>query len=77
MNLTESLKNSTKKNTLIQKKAYHIFTTTIIFEKIKDETRGVAIEKFVELKAEMYLFMVEDNSRHKKQKVWIEMLLQQ
>ena len=32
---------------------------------MKDETGGVAIEKFVGLKSKMYPFLVGDNSEHK------------
>ena len=35
---------------------------------MKDETGGVAIEEFVELQPSMYLFLVDDNSKHKKAK---------
>ena len=35
---------------------------------MKDETAGVAIEKFVRLKAKMLSYLVGDNSRHKKAK---------
>ena len=35
---------------------------------MKDETGGIAIEEFVGLKPNMYSFMVDDNSEHKKAK---------
>ena len=35
---------------------------------MKDETRGVVIEEFVELKAKMYSFLVDGNSEPKKAK---------
>ena len=35
---------------------------------MKDETGGVAIEKFVGLKPKMYSFLADDNSEHKKAK---------
>ena len=35
---------------------------------MKDETAGVAIEEFVGLKPKMYLYLVDDNSEHKKTK---------
>ena len=35
---------------------------------MKDESRGVAVEEFVGLKPKMYLFLVEDNSEHRKTK---------
>ena len=34
----------------------------------KDETAGVAIEEFVGLKPEMYSYLVDNNSKHKKEK---------
>ena len=43
---------------------------------MKDEIADFAIKDFVGLKPKMYSFLV-DNSEHKKQKVWIKMLLQQ
>ena len=36
---------------------------------MKDETRGVAIEEFIGLKAKVYLFLVDDNSECEKVKV--------
>ena len=38
---------------------------------MKDETGGVAIEGFVVLKPKMYSFLVDENSEHKKVKVWM------
>ena len=35
---------------------------------MKDETGSVAIEGFVELKSNIYSFLVDDNSKHKKAK---------
>ena len=35
---------------------------------MKDETDGFAIEEFVELKRNMYLYLVNDNSGRKKAK---------
>ena len=35
---------------------------------MKNETRGVAIEEFVGLKAKMYSFLVDDNCEDKKAK---------
>ena len=45
--------------------------------KMKDETSCVAIEEFAGLKSKMHLHFLDDNSEHKKQKLWIEMLLPQ
>ena len=39
----------------------------LVIGKMKDETGGVATEKFVGLKLKMYSFLV-DNSKHKKAK---------
>ena len=33
---------------------------------MKDETAGVAIKEFVELKPKMYSFLVDDNSEYKR-----------
>ena len=35
---------------------------------MKDETAGVALERFVRLTARMLSYLVDDNSRHKKAK---------
>ena len=35
---------------------------------MRDETGGVAIKEFVELKPKMYSFLVDDNSEYKKAK---------
>ena len=35
---------------------------------MKDEIGGLTIEEFVGLKPKMYLFLVDDNSEHKKTK---------
>ena len=40
----------------------------LVIRKMKNETRGVAIEEFVGLKAKMYSFLVEDNSEDKNAK---------
>ena len=42
-----------------------------------DETACVAIEEFVGLKPKMSSYLVNDNRKYKKQKVWMEMLLRQ
>ena len=48
----------------------------LVIGKIKDETRGIAIEEFVGLKQKISWFLV-DKSEHKKSKVVMKMLLQQ
>ena len=40
----------------------------LVIGKMKDETGGVATEEFGGLKPKMYLFLVGDNSEHKKTK---------
>ena len=40
----------------------------LVIGKMKDETGGVAIEEFGGLKPKIYLFLVGDNSEHKKTK---------
>ena len=37
-------------------------------KKMQDETGGVAVKEFVELKLKMHSFLVDDNSEHKKAK---------
>ena len=46
---------------------YYDGSNKIVIGKMK-ETGAVAIEKFVGLKPKMYLFLVDDNSEHKKGK---------
>ena len=46
-------------------KYYYNNLNKLVFGKMKDETGGVAIEEFFELKLRMYSFLV-DNSEHKK-----------
>ena len=36
---------------------------------MKDGTGGVTVEEFARLKPKLYLFLVDDNSEHKKAKV--------
>ena len=40
----------------------------LVIGKMKDETGGVAIEEFVELKPKIYSFLVDNNSEHEKAK---------
>ena len=39
-----------------------------VVDKMKEETAGVAITEFVELKPKMYSFLVDDSGEHKKAK---------
>ena len=48
----------------------------LVIGKIKDETRGIAIEEFVGLKQKTSWLLV-DKSEHKKSKVEMKILLQQ
>ena len=57
------------------KSKYYDNSNKLVVGKTKDETAGIATEEFVGLKQKMYLYLVDDNSKHKK--VWIEILLQQ
>ena len=51
------------------KSKYYDNSKKLVAGKMKDETAGVAIEGFVGLKPNMYLFcMVDNNSKHKKEK---------
>ena len=47
---------------------YYDDSNRLIIGKMKDETRGSEFEEFVELKAKMYSFLVDDNNEHKKEK---------
>ena len=50
------------------KSRYYNDSNKLVVGKMKNETCGFAIEEFVRLKPEMYLFLVVDNSQHKKEK---------
>ena len=50
------------------KSKYYNNSNKLIIAKVKDETAGAAIEKFVELKLKMYSFLVDDNSENKEAK---------
>ena len=50
------------------KSKYHEDSNKIVIGKMKDETAGVVIEEFVGLRPKMYLYLVDDNSEHKKVK---------
>ena len=53
----------------LTKSKYYGDSNKLPIGKMKDETGGVAIEKFVGLKTKMHLFLVDDNSEHKKANV--------
>ena len=53
----------------LTKSKYYGDSNKLLIGKMKDETGGVAIEKFVGLKTKMHLFLVDDNSEHKKANV--------
>ena len=50
------------------KSKYYDDSNKLVVGKMKDETSDVAIEEFVGLNAKMCLFLVDDNSEHKKSK---------
>ena len=50
------------------KSKYYDNSNKLVVGKMKDETTGVAIEEFVGLKPKMYLYLVGDNTEHKKAK---------
>ena len=54
-------------NNYSTKSKYYDISNKLVIGKIKDETGGVAIKKFVGLNPKMYSFLV-DNSEHKKAK---------
>ena len=47
---------------------YYDNSNKLLAGKMKDEAAGVAIEELVGLKPKMYLYLVDDNSEHKKAK---------
>ena len=47
---------------------YYDSSNKLVVGKMTDETGGVAIEEFVGLKPNMYSYLVDDNSEHKKAK---------
>ena len=47
---------------------YYNVSKKLVIGKMKDETGSVATEEFVGLKPKMYLYLVHDNSEHKKAK---------
>ena len=49
------------------KSKYYNNSNKLVFGKMKNETRGVSIEKFADLKPQMSLFLI-DNNEHKKAK---------
>ena len=52
----------------IAKSKYYDDSKKLVIDKMKDETAGVAIEEYVGLKTNMYSFLVDDRSEHKKAK---------
>ena len=48
------------------KSKYYDNSNKLVVGKIKDETVRAAIEEFVRLKPKMYLYLVDDNRKHKK-----------
>ena len=62
------------------KSKYYDDSSKVIASKMKEETGSVTVEKFIGLSPKMqkiYLFLVHDISRLKKQRVWTKMLLQE
>ena len=47
---------------------YYDDSNNLVIGKIKDKTCDVAIERFFKLNTKMCLFLVHDNSEHKKNK---------
>ena len=47
------------------KSKYYDNSNKLLVGKMKDETAGVVIEKFVRLKPKMYSYLVDDNSEYK------------
>ena len=47
---------------------YYDNSNKLLVGKMQDETAGVAIEEFVRVKSNIYLYLADDNSEHKKAK---------
>ena len=47
---------------------YYNNLSKFVVGKMKDETGSVVIEEFVELKPKKFSFLVDENSKHKKEK---------
>ena len=47
---------------------YHNYSKKLVIGKMKDKTASVSNEEFAGLKPKMYLYLVDDNSEHKKAK---------
>ena len=52
-------------STYLTKSKYHDDSNKLAIGKMKDETGGVVIEEFVELKPKIYLFLVGNNKHNK------------
>ena len=50
------------------KSKYYDNSNKLVVGKMKDQTAGFATEEYVGLKSKMYLYLVDDNSKHKKAK---------
>ena len=59
------------------KSKYFDNSSKLVVGKMKDETNGVVIKEFLGWKPKMYSYLLDDNSKLKKQKVWTKMLPQQ
>ena len=50
------------------KSKYYDDSNKLMYGKMEDETAAVAIEEFAGLKQKMYLYLINDDSEHKKAK---------
>ena len=50
------------------KSKYYDDSNKLVYGKMEDETAAVAIEEFAGLKQKMYLYLINDDSEHKKAK---------
>ena len=50
------------------KSKYYDNSNKLVYGKMEDETAAVAIEEFAGLKQKMYLYLINDDSEHKKAK---------
>ena len=61
----------------LTKSKYYNYSKKLVIGNMKNENAVVVTKEYVVQKPKIYLLLVDDNSKHKKHRSWIEMLLQQ
>ena len=59
----------------LTKSKYYNYSKKLVIGNMKNENAGVVTKEYVVQKPNIYLLLVDDNSKYKKQSLWIEMLL--